>query len=267
MESIRKKGKNPGSAQDESWDRIFEACSLSDHDFQKKPFLLASSVIKEACHDFRKTGQKEPRILCKYDSRENVPSVMARRGLFLLPVRNGHYAVIEGEGYVDIPDIISEEVPYSWKPPFTLDTLDTSSMENSGLQHLDYAYASSLIKTFFDDEDLILTIRGRKYTSPFSFKVGKHRIDTKSVQIETTTGYESRDKLVLVEAKNGKTRNTIIRQLFYPFRHWQQHTEKKICLLFFEKRGEVFFFWNYEFTDPSDYNSIRLVQSRRYRQT
>lgn len=32
------------------------------------------------------------------------------------------------------------------------------------MQHLDFAYASSLIRTFLEDEYLFLTIRGRKYS-------------------------------------------------------------------------------------------------------
>ena len=37
---------------------------------------------------------------------------------------------------------------------------------------------------------------------------------------------------VLIEAKNAKMKNTIIRQLYYPFRQWQRHTNKKVITLF-----------------------------------
>ena len=66
-----------------------------------------------------------------------------------------------------------------------------------------------------------------------------------------------------------KTSDTIIRQLYYPFRQWKEHTGKNVYLIFFEKRkvkGEnIYYIWQYEFTDPDDYNSIRLVKSDRYR--
>ncbi len=38
------------------------------------------------------------------------------------------------------------------------------------MQHLDFAYASSLIRTFMEDDTLVLTIRGRKYTPELLLK-------------------------------------------------------------------------------------------------
>jgi hypothetical protein len=134
------------------------------------------------------------------------------------------------------------------------------------MQHLDFAYASSLIRTFTEDPSLVLTIRGRKYTPSFEFKVNAQIIETKGVQTEVDGGYEGKDKVVLVEAKNGKTKNLIIRQLYYPYRQWQEHTKKKVYTLFFEKTGEnIYSIWEFEFTDLKDYNSIRLVRSGKYR--
>jgi len=115
-----------------------------------------------------------------------------------------------------------------------------------------------------DDDSLVLTIRGRKYTPEFSFKVGSQLIKTKSVQTEVDAGFEGRDKIVLIEAKNSKTSNTIIRQLFYPYKQWKLHTKKSVFLLFFEKRKDIFYIWQYGFKDENDYNSIELIKSDRY---
>ncbi len=38
--------------------------------------------------------------------------------------------------------------------------LDTTEIGDSEMQHLDYAYAASLIRTFTEDPSLVLTIRG-----------------------------------------------------------------------------------------------------------
>jgi hypothetical protein len=90
-------------------------------------------------------------------------------------------------------------------------------------------------------------------------------ITTESVQTEVDAGYEGRDKIVLVEAKNSTTRNTIIRQLFYPFKQWKIQTSKEVSLLFFEKQRDIYNIWQYAFTDENDYNSIILVKSARYK--
>jgi hypothetical protein len=57
---------------------------------------------------------------------------------------------------------------------------------------LDFAYASSLIRTFLEDDSLVLTVRGRKCTPKFSFRVGKQNITAESVQTEVDAGYEGK---------------------------------------------------------------------------
>jgi hypothetical protein len=114
---------------------------------------------------------------------------------------------------------------------------------------------------------LVLTIRGRKFTHGFSFFVNKQEIKVQTVQTEVDAGFEGKDKIVLIEAKNSKnskTTNTIIRQLFYPYKQWKIHTQKEVFLLFFEKRKNNYFIWQYGFTNENDYNSIRLIKSEKY---
>jgi hypothetical protein len=52
--------------------------------------------------------------------------------------------------------------------------------------------------------------------------------------------------------------------MFYPFRQWQAHTSKPVTTLFFEKSDEYYSFWEFEFTDKNDYNSIKLVRTGKY---
>lgn len=80
-------------------------------------------------------------------------------------------------------------------------------------------------------------------------------------------GYEGRDKIVLIEAKGSGSKNVIIRQLYYPFRQWQSYTNKKVYTLFFENNvGEnIYSLWVFEFTDETNYNSIKLVRSERFK--
>jgi len=248
-------------ASNKSWNKIFKDYKILEHDFDKEPFPLTAAQIKTSCQNFKKTAEKEVRILCKQDARNDRPQIFIDNNLFLLPVKNGYYVIVKGEGYIDIPDITSEPKIYNSQLDFKL---ETSEVGNSEMQHLDFAYASSLIRTFMNDNSLVLTIRGRKYTPKFSFKVGKQTIKTISVQTEVDAGFEGKDKIVLVEAKNSKTQNTIIRQLFYPFKQWKTYTKKKVYLLFFEKRGDMFYIWQYSFKDENDYNSIELIKSDRY---
>ena len=182
--------------------------------------------------------------------------------VFLLPVKNGFYNIIKGEGYVDIPEIKNDTIVHRSKLDFNL---HSSRIGNSEMQHLDYAYASSLIRTFMEDDSLVLTIRGRKYTPKFSFYVNNQLINVSSVQTEVDAGYEGKDRIVLIEAKNSKAANIIIRQLYYPFRQWQSHIKKKVVTLFFEKVKDIYSMWQFEFSDIDRYDSIKLVRSERYK--
>jgi hypothetical protein len=170
---------------------------------------------------------------------------------------------LKGEGYVDIPDITTNMNSYKSKLDFAL---ETSQIGNSEMQHLDFAYASSLVRSFLEDDSLVLTIRGRKYTPKFEFYAGQYKqlITTESVQTEVDACYEGRNQIVLIEAKNSATKNTIIRQLYYPFRQWQIHTKKKVNILFFEKRKDTYSLWEFGFIEANDYNSITLLKSAKF---
>ena len=254
--SSRSSGNTP------SWNAIFERYSIHEHDFDAGPFEISADQITAACQHFLRPSQREVRILCKQDSRESRPQAFRDRGLFLLPIRNGNYAIIKGEGYVDVPPIQSPVQEYSSNFPFAL---ETSEVGDSEMQHLDRAYALSLVRHFVGDDSLVLTIRGRKYTPEFSFVTGEFQISTEGVQTEVDAGYEGEKQVVLIEAKSGRARNTIIRQLYYPFRQWQQHTTKTISTLFFQRRKDEYHLWHFGFDNRDDYNSIRLLQSARYR--
>ena len=247
---------------DASWKAISDKYGIEKHDFSKSPFEITAEQIKNATAHFKKTNEKEVRILCKQDSREDRPEIFKKLNLFLLPTKNGKYCILQGDGFVDIPEIAENVEIYK----STLDfELKSYKIGNSEMQHLDFAYASSLIRTFMNDMSLVLTIRGRKYTPQFSFNVGKFLIETQSVQTEVDAGYEGRNQVVLIEAKNSTSRNTIIRQLFYPFKQWKEHTSKDVKCLFFEKQNNLYNIWEFIFDDINNYNSIRLSRSARYK--
>ena len=244
-----------------SWKKIFDDYKILDHDFSKLPFELNWEMIKVACQNFKKTAEKEVRILCKQDSRKDVPDIMKENWLFILPVKNWTYNIIKGEGYMDIPDIEWEPEEYKSNLWFEL---QSSKVWNSEMQHLDFAYASSLIRTFMWDPSLVLTIRWRKYTPEFKCRVWINNLTVKWVQTEVDAWYEWKEQIVLIEAKNSTTKDTIIRQLYYPYRKWLIDTWKNINLLFFEKRWNIYYIWQYTFEDIEDYNSIKLIKSKKY---
>ena len=92
-------------SKDVPWRTIFDTYDIHSHEFDHEPFYITNKEIKAACQDFKKTAEKEVRILCYQAERKDKPQVFVDRGLFLLPVKNGNYVIVKGEGYVDIPNI------------------------------------------------------------------------------------------------------------------------------------------------------------------
>lgn len=246
---------------DRAWDKIFETYLLNEHDFDISPYSITSEQIKLATREFGKTSEKEVRILCKRDTRQSRPLVFQHNDLFILPTRNGIYSIIKGEGYIDIPKIDEIVEIYTSKLDFKSDAAEVGDSE---MQHLDFAFASSLVRTFLRDESLFLIIRGRKYTPNFEFFVGNQKITQQSVQTEVDAGYEGREQIVLIEAKGARQKNTIVRQLYYPFRQWQFYTKKKVIPMLFQKSGDVYSFWQFRFKDVLNYNSIELVKAQSF---
>ena len=75
-------------ANSNSWEKIFEDYHILEHDFSKSYFPLSADQIKISCQNFKKTAEKEVRILCKQDTRESRPDIFKQNGLFILPTKN-----------------------------------------------------------------------------------------------------------------------------------------------------------------------------------
>ena len=249
-------------ARNAPWNKIFED-HLMQHDFESSPAILTGDMIKRSIRHFPNTSDRELRVVAKMDSREDLPQVLRDKELFMLPTKNGEYILVRGEGYHDLQPAPEIETFTS-----ALDfELKSAKVGASEMQHLDYAFNTGLLHHFLDLSDpLYLQIRGRKYTPEFTFQVGPFNIATASVQTEVDAGYEGRNVLILVEAKGRSQNNFIIRQLYYPFRQWHINTQKKVRSLFFsfDSRTQTQCFWEYEFADKNDYNSIRLVKHASY---
>src|SRR3989344_8915780 len=115
-------------SKNDSWEKIFKDKKILDHNFSNSPFKITAQDIKESVQDFKKTAEKEVRILCKMDTRESLPKIMRDNGLFLLPTKNGEYVIIRGEGYLDIEDVAGEPELFKSELNFHL---DTSAIGNS----------------------------------------------------------------------------------------------------------------------------------------
>ena len=70
-------------ANSKSWAKIVKDYNILEHDFSESPFSISAKQIKKAVQNFKETGEKEVRILCKQDTRESRPVIFKENNLFL----------------------------------------------------------------------------------------------------------------------------------------------------------------------------------------
>ena len=78
------------------WQSIFDTYKIHEHDFSKSPFVLTAEQIKKATAHFINTTEREVRVLCNQDTRESRPKVFVDSNLFILPIKNGIYSILQG---------------------------------------------------------------------------------------------------------------------------------------------------------------------------
>ncbi|MGE0488279.1 MAG: hypothetical protein AB7S38_03580 [Vulcanimicrobiota bacterium] len=220
------------------------------------PLFLSAAEIKT------RTGL-EPRLMAKFDHSSQLPEALARQGLFLLPVRNGHYVVLSGQGYHRL-EPCPPPIDFASRAEFAL---KTSERGQSEMQYLDLAYNSGILSHFLDQPTLYPTIRGRKRSPRFEVTVTGVQLTVEGVQVEVDAGYEGPQMVAVFEAKLGEPDDFHIRQLYYPFRFWSQLTDKPVRCVFFTYCPEqaVYRLREYRFEPPEVYRSPILVRAAAYR--
>lgn len=205
--------------------------------------------------------------MTKFDTRESRPIVL--RDATILPLSNGTYALLKGDGYVDVPPAQRlRRWPVSAKAR-ELMTLPWDNGPNSESQALDMALATGLLEDFIEDS-VRLTIRGRLRSPAFDFWFNSHgqqvHLTANGVQVEVDAGLEGQ-RIHLVEAKLGARTNFHNRQLYYPYRMWQQLLpEKLVSTVFLSFSNRCFSLRRFDaIADRSNhYNGLTVTKSVDY---
>jgi hypothetical protein len=224
-------------------------------DLSKPLNYVSAAEVKRITHE-------EPRLMASMDSRERLPSVFSERGLFVLPVSNGRYAIVRGRGYQELEDV-GEPRPFASRLPFELSALAYGTGETGRILH---AFHSGVLTDFTGVPEMYQAIGGRSRTSNFEFRVdGSGTISVEGAGMEVDMGFEGRDSLILIEGKAHHRENFLIRQLYYPYRSFRDFQPKNVRAFFFVADAGTFSLWEYRWEDPLDYESIKLSKAESYR--
>jgi hypothetical protein len=246
---------------DEAWEKIFERLHLLP-EIEQHGFVYVSADDIKAASD-----KREPRLLAKQDTKNSRPDVFKQNKLSILPVENGKYIIFLDEStrtYYPLDKIIAEIPAEEYRPGKDYRQYQSLDIRNlsSESQAIDFANLVSLLKTFTNEEELNLTIRGRQRSEKFLVVIpgSHHRAEIDGVQIEVDAGYESPEKIYIFEAKLGRVEDFNIRQLYYPYRDWSCKSTKEIVPLFFIYTNGLFYILQFAFGE--EYGELRLIKSK-----
>lgn len=244
----------------EAWQRLSERLDLAARlSASPEPVIVTAETIKEV-------AGREPRLMSKFDTRESRPAALAQATI--LPISNGKYAILDGDGYADVPAPQSIRHWRAAKAAARFGSLPWQTAPMSEAQALDMASASGLLHDFLGDPDACLTIRGRLRSPRFDFQFETNRgsiaLSVDGVQIEVDSGFEG-SALHLIEAKLGARTNFHIRQLYYPLRMWAALLpEKPVSALFLTWSNRCYSLRKFRF-DPLDrYHALITSDSADY---
>lgn len=210
---------------------------------------------------------KEPRLMAKFDYSRQLPKVFKDNQLGILPIKNGEYIIGKFNLFEKLSDTNYESISIEKvKLPSFIETIDPDNIYSES-NALMVASLSGMFEDAFG-EKFYETIQGKMRTNTFSFNIYsddfENNIEVSGAAIEIDGGYESKSNVVLVEAKNSMPEDFVIRQLYYPYRHWSSKITKNIIPVFFVYDNGVYNLFIYEFENLYNYNSLKLKNIRRY---
>jgi hypothetical protein len=243
---------------DQAWEKLFAKYEILSKIETTGYFEITAGRINE----FR-----EARLMTKFDHRINLPRLFAEYDLAILPVSRGSYVLARFAAYQKFPrmDQRVHEVVF----PEDLESIDFHHITSEAAA-LNCAYVSGVLADFLDDSKLLPTVNGRMSSNTFAFQIwdtagrGNMGLTVSNAQLEIDGGYEGARSLALIEAKNFIAEDFLIRQLYYPFRLWQNKVAKQVRPIYAVYSNGVFSFYEYEFEDPHHYNSLVLVKQKNY---
>lgn len=243
---------------DRAWTQLFAKYHILNHIDLNGYFEITATQINE----FR-----EARLMTKFDHRINLPKLFSENELAILPISRGSYIISKFEVYKEFKPLDDKiiKVPF----PEYIESIDYENITSEAMA-INCAYVSNIMSDFLADEELLPTVSGRMSSDRFCFKIrntATHSNVTVNVvnsQMEIDGGYEGLRQVALIEAKNFISEDFLIRQIYYPYRLWSTKVSKKVTPVFLVYSNGLYNLYEYEFEDPSNYNSLVLVRQKNY---
>lgn len=221
---------------------------------------VTTSISYVTANQIKQITSKEPRIMAKMDRVECQPEIFRQNGLFLLPVSRSRYVIVKGIGHHTPERFEIKPQIYRTSKAFPSSAI---GIEGESV-FLDYANSCGLLEELCKVKNLTPSVRGRTTTPEFQFYVSDNNVTVNGAQIEIDASYESKDELLIFEAKIGLPSSFSIKQLYYPYRTFIEKKKVRNFFFCFIPNGRYYIFWEYRFDEYDDFISIRLLRYKVY---
>lgn len=238
---------------DVAWNTLFEKYDLLTRIQNDGYFEITAAQINE---------ERESRLMAKFDHSINLPRIFKDNHLSILPLSRSKYIVGPFKTHFNIASDI-EKQRLLFELPDNIESISFPNLHSESLA-LNYAHITGLIENFLGEE-VSQTLSGRMSTGCFEFTIGTKSITVENSQCEIDAGFESDKYLLLIEAKNYTVDDFLVRQLYYPFRLWSSKVKKKVIPALMTFSNDTFTFYEFQFTEINQYNSLKLQRAVEYR--
>ena len=244
-----------------AWEKIIHDYDIMDEISRKGYYCITAKTIKK---------YREPRLMAKWDSNENLPAALRDRHLNILPVSRSEYLLSNVNLYEPLPEFVtSEPGNINHITQLDLESLDCGNITSES-NAINAMVATGTLDSFLGDGDrTVETFNGRMGTDAFCFEINRYSggsltVHVNRAQMEIDGGFENQKNVIIIEAKNVLHPDFHIRQLYYPYRVWLQRVKKPIRLIFCQYYNMMYRLIEYRFADPQNYSSIERISSAYY---
>lgn len=243
----------------QSWQVLFDRHNIPEQVHQHGLYRIRADEINTV---------REARLMAKFDERQQLPEIFRQHNLSILPINRGEYVIGTFETFQSLNYQRIEHPPHPLHLP-QLDSLSLTAIQSEP-QVLSILYNAGVWHDISGQPTIYPTIAGRRASGEFSFVIKSRNhgddfvIDVANAQIEMDATYETSDAIYVCEAKNRHVSELNIRQLYYPYRFWQQHTRKPVIPISIIYSNATFYVSKYQFAQDGHFNSLTLIQHYVY---
>lgn len=247
---------------DIAWITLFDELNIESK-------IKSDGFYKISAKQINEISDRQARLMTKFDHKSDRPVPFKQHNLAILPDSRGTYVLGNFKAYASL-DYESKH-PIKKQLPVHLASFDIDNITSESVA-LNIAHASGMIDDVLNSQNIgesVLTLSGRMSSTAFDYFINtgskknksKHTLHVSKSQLEIDGSYENLDKIAIIEAKNRVPEDFLVRQLYYPFRMYNNlELGKELIPIFFTFADDIFSFHIYKFTDLMDYSSIKKVK-------